>query len=102
MLIDIVSPEKDWVGLGDAYQVDARITVFSQDEAIIVPAGALFRTGSQWNVFVVKSGRAQRREVTLLRRSGRFAAITEGLQPGDHVIVYPTDRIVPGVRVDER
>ena len=45
VLIDIVAPEKDWAGLGDAFQVDARITVFSRDDATIVPAGALFRTG---------------------------------------------------------
>ncbi len=102
VLIDIVSPEKDWAGLGDAYQVDARITVLSRDSAIIVPSGALFRTGEIWNVYVVKDGRAQLRPVNLLRRSGRFAAITEGLQPGDRVIVYPSDQIAAGVRVDAR
>jgi len=102
VLIDIVAPEKDWAGLGDAYQVDARITVFSRDDATIVPAGALFRTADNWNVYVAKDGRAQRREVTLLRRSGRFAAVTAGVQPGDRVIVYPSDRIAPGVRVDMR
>ena len=102
VLIDIVAPEKDWAGLGDAYQVDARITVFSRDDATIVPAGALFRTADNWNVYVAKDGRAQRREVTLLRRSGRFAAVTAGVQPGDRVIVYPSDRIAPGVRVDLR
>src|SRR5690606_38344934 len=28
VLIDVVSPAKDWAGLGDAYQLDTRITVF--------------------------------------------------------------------------
>jgi HlyD family secretion protein len=40
--------------------------------------------------------------VELLRRSGRFAAVTAGVQPGDHVIVYPSDRITPDVRVETR
>lgn len=102
VLIDIVSPEKDWARLGDGYQVDARITVFSRDDATIVPAGALFRTGEHWNVYVVNENRAERRAVTLLRRSGRFAAVSAGLRPGERVIVYPSDRIAPGARVEAR
>jgi len=90
------------VGLGDAFQVDSRITVFTRDDATIIPSGALFRTGETWNVYVVSEGRAQRRTVELLRRSGRFAAVTAGLQSGDHVIIYPSDRIVPGIRVEMR
>ncbi len=99
MLIDIVTPEKDWTGLGDAYQVDVRITVFGRDDATIVPSGALFRTGETWNVYVVNEGRAQLRPVNLLRRSGRLAAVTEGVEPGERVIVYPSDRVAAGVRV---
>jgi HlyD family secretion protein len=102
VLIDIVSPEKDWAGLGDAYQVDARITVFTRDDAMIVPSGALFRGAESWNVYVVKDGRAQSRDVTLVRRSGRSAAVSAGVQAGDRVIVYPSDRVAPGVRVDMR
>jgi HlyD family secretion protein len=102
VLVDITSPPEQWAGLGDAYQVDARITVFSQEDATIVPAGALFRVGTNWNVFVVENGRAQTRTVTLLRRSGRLAAISAGLAPGERVIVYPSDRIAPGVRVEAR
>lgn len=102
VLIDVVSPPKDWAGLGDAYQVDARITVFSRDDATIVPTGALFRTGENWNVYVVSEGRAQRRVVTLLRRSGRFAAITAGVQLGERVVIYPSDRVASGVRVEAR
>ena len=102
VLVDIVSPERDWANLGDAYQVDTRISVFSRDNATIVPAGALFRTGETWNVYVAQDGRAQRREVALLRRSGRFAALTAGVEVGDRVIVYPSDRVAPGLRVDVR
>jgi HlyD family secretion protein len=42
VLIDIVSNPGQWTRLGDAYQVDTQIVVFSQDDATIVPAGALF------------------------------------------------------------
>ena len=99
VLIDLVSPEREWAGLGDAYQVDARISVFARDDVMLVPAGALFRVGNGWNVYVVNDGRARLRAVTMLRRSGATAAIASGLQPGERVIVYPSDRIADGVRV---
>lgn len=102
VLIDMASPPQDWTGLGDAFQVDARITVFTRDNTVIVPSGALFRSNEGWNVYVVRDGRAQRQGVELLRRAGRFAAVTAGVEPGDKVIVYPSDRIAAGVRVEPR
>ncbi len=102
VLVDITSPAEDWTKLGDAYQVDAQITVFTQGDAAIIPAGALFRHGDQWNVFIVKDGRAQTRDVRVVRRSGRHAAIASGLKEGEVVIVYPSDRVASGVRVQVR
>ena len=67
-----------------------------------MPAGALFRKGDIWKVFAVVDGRAEARVVTLLRRSGRLAAVSSGLADGDRVIVYPSDRIASGARVDSR
>ena len=102
VLVDITSPAEDWAKLGDAYQVDAQISVFTQDNAAIIPAGALFRRGNQWNVFVVKDGRAQTRDVRVVRRSGRLAAIASGLKEGEVVIIYPSDRVASGVRIQVR
>jgi HlyD family secretion protein len=102
VIIDVVSPSNEWAGLGDGFKVDTRIVVFAHDDALIVPAGALFRRGETWNVFVVGEGRAQVRAVSLLRRSGRSAAVSDGLAPGERVIVYPGDRIASGVRVEVR
>lgn len=99
VIIDVVSPLQERAGLGDAFQVDARITVFTEDDAIIAPSGALFRQQEQWQAYVVVDGRAERRPITVLRRSGQSAAIGSGLAEGDMVIVYPTDRVAPGVRV---
>ena len=45
VLVVVTSPHERWRSLGDAYQVDTRITVFVQEDAIVVPAGALFRKG---------------------------------------------------------
>ncbi len=83
VLVDFLSPPEQWAGLGDGFQVDTRITVFTQEDATIIPAGALFRRGETWNVSVVENGRAQSREINLLRRSGRLAAVKEGLATGE-------------------
>lgn len=99
VLIDVSSPPQQWAGLGDGYQVDTRITVFTRDDIEIIPAGALFRRGDSWNVFVAEDGRAQSRAIELVRRSRGFAAVGKGLAPGERVIVYPGDQISPGVRV---
>jgi len=102
VLIDIVSPPNEWLNLGDGYRVEARIAVFSQNDATIVPAGALFRRGESWNVFVAVDGRVEGRNVTLLRRGARNAAVAAGIRPGETVIVYPGDKVAPGIAVAPR
>ena len=100
--IDLSSPAERWAGLGDGYQVDTRITVFSQDDAAIIPTGALFRRGESWHAFVVNNGRAEDRELTVVRRSGKLTAVAAGVADGDRVIVYPGDRVSAGIRVKLR
>jgi HlyD family secretion protein len=102
VLIDIVSPADQWQRLGDAYQLDAQIAVFTQDDATIVPTGALFKRGDDWSVFVLEDGRAALRKLRIIRRSGRFAAVAEGVSSGDVVIIYPGDRVADGVKVAPR
>jgi len=102
VLVDILSPPEQWARLGDAYQVDVQISVFARDDATIIPAGALFRRGEGWNVYVAKEGRAELRQIEFVRRSGRVAAVAAGLTPGEDVIIYPSDRVAPGTRVAPR
>ncbi|QWG14412.1 HlyD family efflux transporter periplasmic adaptor subunit [Bradyrhizobium sediminis] len=99
VLIDVLAPPQQWAGLGDGFQVDTRITVFTQDDIEIIPAGALFRRGDSWSVYVADNGRAQPRTIELIRRSRGFAAVRKGLAQGERVIVYPSDQVSPGVRV---
>ena len=99
VLIDMLSPQEQWSGLGDGYRVDTRITVFTHDDIEIIPAGALFRRGDNWSVYVVDGSRAKLRSVDVERRSGRFAAVKKGLIQGERIIVYPSDQISPDIRV---
>ncbi|WP_257165771.1 efflux RND transporter periplasmic adaptor subunit [Bradyrhizobium sp. SRS-191] len=102
VLIDIVSPAEQWSRLGDGYQLDAQIVVFTQDDVTIVPTGALFKRGEDWSVFVLKDGRAELRTLRIIRRSGRFAAVADGIASGDVVIIYPSDRVADGAKVAPR
>ena len=102
VIIDIVSPREAWFELGDAFQIDARIEVLTIGDALVVPSGALFRKEGEWHTYVVQDGRAELRPVEVLRRSGGLAAIAKGLEPGEEVIVYPSDSVAPDIRVKPR
>lgn len=102
VVIDLTSPFAEWRALGDGYRVDARIVVYRAEDAVIVPASALFRDGEGWATFVVEDGRARERAVVAPRRGQREAMVEHGLAAGDVVVVYPGDAIADGVRVRVR
>ena len=82
VVIDLTSPPAVWQALGDGFRVDARIVVFRADDALKVPASALFRDGDGWAAFVVEHGRARKRPVVSPRRSAREALIESGARRG--------------------
>lgn len=102
VVIDLVSPRDQQNTLGDGYRVETRIVVFSDEHAVKVPAGALFREGDRWAVFVLSGGRARKRVVEVGRRNGVEATIERGLDVDEQVIVYPSDAVKDGVRIKRR
>ena len=86
-------------GLGDGYRVEARIVVWDGADVVRVPGSALFRRGDAWSVFVVDGGRAERREVDVGQRGTFDAEVRGGLEPGERVVLHPSDRVQEGVRV---
>jgi HlyD family secretion protein len=99
VVIDIVSPTEKWARLGDGYRVDARIVVLARADALVVPVAALFRDGADWAVFAVVDGSVARRKVKLGARNSSEAWIEQGVEPGERVIVYPSDSVADGKRV---
>ena len=85
--------------LGDRYRVQVRVVVWQTPDVLLVPGSALFRRGTEWQVFVVSNGRAHRRTVEIGHRGAEATEVVKGLAPGDQVIRFPTDRIDEGVRV---
>jgi HlyD family secretion protein len=45
---------------------------------------------------------ARERPITIGHRNGLWAQVLEGLEPGERVVAYPSDRVTPGTRVVPR
>lgn len=99
VVIDLVGPREGWAALGDGFRVDARITVETIDNAVLVPVSALFRRGGGWAVFVVQDGAARERRVEVTRRAARSAMVAEGVAPGETVILFPPSALRDGARI---
>ena len=53
--------------------------------------GPAFRGGKRQSIFVLRSGKAVRTEVTVGQRNGDFIEIISGLQEGDRIIISDTE-----------
>jgi HlyD family secretion protein len=102
VILDLLDAWEDWSMLGHGYRVRPRIVIWRDDDALQIPVAALFRHEGEWAVFVVDGGRARLRPVEAGRNDRRNAQILSGLEQGDQVVLYPSDRIRDGVRVRAR
>lgn len=98
-VIDIVAPRAEWQTLGDGYRVEARITVWHKDDAIKVPASAVFRQGDGWAVYRVDGKLARLQAVTIGERTASDVQIVEGIEAGAKVVLHPSDRIRDGIEI---
>ncbi|WP_202396001.1 efflux RND transporter periplasmic adaptor subunit [Stappia sediminis] len=89
-------------GLGHGYRVFARLTVWSGENVLQVPIGAIFRSDGNWSVFAVVDGKADLRKVRLGHMNSSDAEVLEGLADGDTVILYPNDLLSDGSLVEDR
>lgn len=99
-VIDLIEPYEKWTELGDGYRVEAHIQVHHAKNVTRVPASALFREEQRWAVFTVDHGEARLKLLEVGRRNDSYVEVLEGLEPGEQVILHPSDRIVEGVRVE--
>ncbi len=99
LLLDLTSPPAAWAALGDGYRVEAHIEVWSAADVVEVPTSALFREDGGWALFRVDGGVARVTPVEIGQRTARLAEITGGVEPGQRIVVHPSDRIRDGVAV---
>jgi HlyD family secretion protein len=100
--MDFADKPDAWSRLGHDYRVVVHVTVWSSNDALIVPVAALFRQGDAWTVFAVRDGRAQVTPIIIGQRNNRVAEVITGLSVGDRVVLHPSDRIKNGVLVAQR
>jgi HlyD family secretion protein len=96
VVVDLMNPPRS---LGDGYRVEIRATVWESSDVLTVPSSALFQRSGKWAVFVADEGRARVRNVSIGHRTGASAEVTAGLNQGERVILFPSDKVVDGSRV---
>jgi membrane fusion protein (multidrug efflux system) len=80
--------------------IEARLATDIRPNAVIVPEDAVLPLQGATFVWVVKDGKADRRQVTLGVRTAGWAEIQGGgVVPGDQVVVGGLERLFPGATV---
>lgn len=94
-------PEKA-KALGDRYRVEVRVAIWSEDDVLLVPSGALFREGREWKTFVYQAGKASKKAIETGRTDGKMTQVLKGLEAGDEVLMHPPDVVTDGTEVTPR
>ncbi len=102
VILDLLAPPVQRQSLGDGFRVEARIVLWEERDVLQTPTGSLFRHGDDWAVFVVADGIARLRTVRIGRRNSLAAQVLSGLQPGELVMLHPSDQVRDGVAVQQR
>ncbi len=85
--------------LGDQYRVEAQIVVWEEDNVLQVPISSLFRCEQGWCIFTAEDGKAERIPVEIGQRNNLAAQVKSGLEEGEQVILYPSERIEAGTTI---
>jgi HlyD family secretion protein len=102
VILDFDDPAEAWTALGDAYRVEVRIVLWEAPDVLKVPTSALFRSGSNWAVYLVENDRATLTRVELGHQTGQEAEVISGIGAGAVVVVHPPDTLTAGGRVAPR
>jgi len=102
VLVDIVDPVAARRSLGDGFRVGVRVITQSVDQALLLPAGALFPHEGGFAVYVLDGSRARLQPIELGGRNANAAWVRRGLAAGQSVILYPPPGVAEGKRVQVR
>ncbi len=80
--------------------IEARLATSIRPNAVVVPEDAILPLQGATFVWVVKEGKADRRQVTLgVRTAGWAEILGGGVEAGDQVVVGGLERLFPGAAV---
>ena len=95
----LVEFDNSALGLKPGSELDVKIVVASEEDAVLVPGEALFATEDGMGAFVVQEGRAHLREVETGLTGDDYHEVTAGLEPEEVVILRPPRDLEKGQRV---
>ncbi len=96
--VRLTAPELSALTLNDVVQVE--MVLDERPDAVVVPAEAILRDGTSTYVMTAgPDGIASRRPVRIGLTSGGLAQITEGLEPGEFVVVQGLTEVTDGTPV---
>ena len=102
VIINITSPHEEWQRLTHGYRVEVQIVIWQEEDVLQIPLGALFRNGEDWSVFRNDDGVAALTTVEIGQMNDERAQILSGLEDDDEVILYPSDAVSDGTRIERR
>jgi membrane fusion protein (multidrug efflux system) len=79
--------------------IEARLATATRPDAVVVPEDGVLSLQGSRVVWVVKDGKADRREVALGVRTPGFVEVTRGVEAGEQVVVGGAERLQPGAPV---
>ena len=83
--------------------VNARLLIEVRKNSTVIPAAAIQRGPQGTYVFTVKPDKTvEMRTVTVALTQGNYAAIAEGVNPGESVVTDGQDKLQPGTPVEIR
>jgi len=102
VILQFTAPPAAYAGLAPGYRVWGRVHLRQVESAVLAPLGALVRSRGDWAVYRIEDGRARLRAIRVGTLTDRDAEILEGVNPGDQLIVYPSDEVHDGLLVRTR
>ncbi len=86
-------------GLGAEYRIEASIITSRIENALTVPASAIFQRSGNWHVYVLEDGRAVSRQIGIGARNQQYAEVLDALSEGELVVLFPSAVLEEGIRL---
>jgi RND family efflux transporter MFP subunit len=97
--IDVPNPDH---ALSPGLYVTVELHIPRKNPSVIVPADAIVFNSDGLQVAVAENGVARLRKVTVARDFGTTVEVTDGIKPGDKVILKPPVTLADGGKVQPR
>lgn len=99
VLFDLIDPPEARPPLGDGFHVRCEVVLEQVEDVLRAPLGALLRGVDGQSAYVEVDGVARLRRVRTGRTNATHAEVLEGLEAGERLVLYPSERVEEGQRL---